>query len=156
MKGLCSLVFIFLSIFSYSVYAERVFIFNPNKLTWSAYDDGELVGEGRASGGKNYCPDIRRACRTPVGTFRVYAKRGASCVSSIYPRNKRLPRARMPYCTFFHGGYAIHGSNHVPDYNASHGCIRVHPEDARWLQKNFLYIGTKVIVKPYHKRKRKK
>ena len=26
---------------------------------------------------------------------------------------------------YFHGGYAIHGSNSVPNYPASHGCVRV-------------------------------
>jgi lipoprotein-anchoring transpeptidase ErfK/SrfK len=50
---------------------------------------------------------------------------------------------------FFHGGYAIHGSYQVPGYNASHGCIRVHPSDAEWLSDNFVRYGTKVVVKPY-------
>ena len=127
---------------------ERVFIFNPRILTWGAYDaSGKLIRKGHASGGSHYCRDIGRACRTPVGSFRVHAKRGANCRSSIYPR----PRggARMPYCTFFRGGYAIHGSPHVPYYNASHGCVRVYPKDAQWLHGSFLKYGTRVIVKPY-------
>lgn len=143
-------------LYSISAYANRVFVFDPNQARWFAYDGGELVGDGPASGGKNYCPDLGRSCRTPAGTYRIQAKRGADCVSSIFPLNKSKPRARMPYCSFFRGGYAIHGSNHVPGYNASHGCIRVHPEDARWLQQNFLSIGTTVIVKPYHQGKRHK
>jgi lipoprotein-anchoring transpeptidase ErfK/SrfK len=141
--------------YSISAHANRVFVFDPNQHSWFAYENGELVGDGPASGGKNYCPDLGRSCRTPAGTYRVQAKRGANCVSSIFPLNKSQPRARMPYCSFFRGGYAIHGSNAVPGYNASHGCIRVHPEDARWLQQNFLSIGTTVIVKPYHQGQRK-
>lgn len=135
---------------SMPAYANRVFIFDPNKHSWFAYDGKELVGDGPASGGKNYCPDLGRSCRTPSGVYRINAKRGASCVSSKFPLNKNKPRAKMPYCSFFRGGFAIHGSNHVPNYNASHGCIRVPPEDAKWLQQSFFSIGTTVIVKPYH------
>ena len=46
--------------------------------------------------------------------------------------------------------YAIHGSYEVvPGKNVSHGCIRIYPEAARWLNHNFIDVGTKVIVKPY-------
>ena len=30
----------------------------------------------------------------------------------------------MYYSFYFYGGYAVHGYNSVPDYPASHGCIR--------------------------------
>jgi L,D-transpeptidase catalytic domain len=38
----------------------------------------------------------------------------------------------MPYSIFFAGGYAIHGSNEVSRLGrpASHGCIRLHPQNA--------------------------
>ncbi|EHL30252.1 hypothetical protein LDG_7762 [Legionella drancourtii LLAP12] len=55
----------------------------------------------------------------------------------------------MPYCMYFSKNYAIHGSYEVPNYNASHGCVRLIPSDARWLSRNFMKIGTKVIIKPY-------
>ena len=55
----------------------------------------------------------------------------------------------MPYCMFFSKYYAIHGSYHVPNHNASHGCVRIKPNDARWLYNNFMRIGTKVIIKSY-------
>jgi lipoprotein-anchoring transpeptidase ErfK/SrfK len=55
----------------------------------------------------------------------------------------------MPWAMFFHGGFAIHGSNEVPNYNASHGCIRLYPADARWLNQNVLNYGSTVIVYPY-------
>lgn len=128
-------------------FAERVFVFSPQKLMWYAYDNGELVKSGRASGGASYCPDIHRGCRTPSGTYRVIQKGGAGCKSTRYP----LPNggAPMQYCMFFTDLYAIHGSNNVPNYNASHGCVRVHPQDARWLSQNFIQIGTRVIVQSY-------
>lgn len=126
---------------------ERVFEFSPKHLRWRAYKNGRLVRSGRASGGRGYCPDIRRSCRTPPGHFRVYRKQGPGCRSSKYPR----PRggAKMPYCMHYYRGYAIHGSHNVPNYNASHGCIRVIPSDAKWLNHNFMKIGTRVIVKSY-------
>jgi len=127
---------------------NRVFIFDPQKLLWAAYDpNGRLISTGRASGGKNYCPDVGKRCLTPRGTFKVYRKGSAKCVSSKFPLGKG--GAPMPYCMFFHGGYAIHGSPHLPDYNASHGCIRVHPEAAQWLHQNFMQTGTTVIVTAY-------
>ncbi len=55
----------------------------------------------------------------------------------------------MPYCMFFSKYYAIHGSYDVPGYNASLGCIRVTPKDARWLNYNFIRVGTPVIVRHY-------
>lgn len=128
---------------------QRVFVFDPKRLSWYAYHNGRLVSSGRASGGSHYCRDVGRSCRTPVGSFRVHAKRGADCVSSKYPLNRNQPRARMPYCNFFRGGYAVHGHDNVPNYNASHGCIRVKHSAAYWLYHNFLHHGTKVIVRPY-------
>lgn len=128
--------------------SANTFVFDPRRLTWAAYDpDGNLLRYGKASGGRGYCADIRRGCRTPSGSFRVHAKQGANCISSKYPVGKG--GAKMPYCMFFKGGYAVHGSYDVPRYNASHGCIRVPPQDARWLNYNFMAIGTRVIVKPY-------
>lgn len=38
----------------------------------------------------------------------------------------------MPYSIFFNGGYAIHGSYEISRLGspASHGCIRLHPQNA--------------------------
>ncbi len=109
------------------------------KLAWAAYDSqGYLVRWGPASGGKKYCPDIRRACRTVTGTYTIYRKQGPGCKSSRFPVGRG--GAPMPYCMHFHGGYAMHGG-HVPGYNASHGCIRLHHEDAQWLNQNFVQVG---------------
>lgn len=128
---------------------RNVFIFNPRETTWAAYDaSGDLVRTGRASGGAGYCADVKRACRTPVGHFSVYAKRGYDCYSTKYPLGGG--GAHMPYCMFFRGGYAIHGSSDVPSgANVSHGCIRVTPSAAAWLNQDFLNYGSSVIVRSY-------
>lgn len=127
---------------------NKVFVFSPSALAWAVYDgDGQRVRVGPASGGRSYCPDVGRGCRTPQGVFRVYSKAGPDYRSTKFP----IPYggAPMPWAMFFHGGYAIHGSYDVPGYNASHGCIRVVPSDAQWLNNNFLSRGSTVIVQPY-------
>lgn len=41
----------------------------------------------------------------------------------------------MPFSIFFHRGYAIHGTTEINNLGtpASHGCIRLHPEQAETL-----------------------
>jgi len=116
--------------------------------TWAAYDSqGQLANSGPVSGGKSFCPDINKKCKTTTGTFTIYDKRGAKCKSKIFPVGKG--GAPMPYCMFFHQGYALHGSNAVPNYNASHGCIRMKPTDAKWLHENFVNVGTTRVKVTY-------
>lgn len=128
---------------------RKVFIFDPKATAWAAYDaQGNRIKTGSASGGKDFCEDVGRPCRTVTGTFHVYSKKGEDCTSSIYPVETN-GGARMPYCMHFNGGYSIHAAYEVPNYNASHGCIRVLPSAARWLNQDFMDIGTTVIVQPY-------
>ncbi|RUQ81903.1 L,D-transpeptidase [Legionella septentrionalis] len=127
--------------------AVNTFVYNPRTLRWQAIKNGKVVRSGKGSGGRGYCPDVKRSCKTPSGTYSVISKGGSSCRSSRYPVGKG--GAPMPYCMFFSKYYAVHGSPDVPNYNASHGCVRVKPHDARWLNQNFLHIGSKVVIKPY-------
>lgn len=127
---------------------NRVFIYDPTQLSWAVYDSGgHLVRTGPGSGGSDYCRDLGRRCHSPVGTFRVWSKAGAGYRSTRYP----LPYggAPMPYAMFFTKYYAVHGSYEVKGYNASHGCIRILPSDAKWLNQNFLNYGSTVIIRPY-------
>lgn len=128
---------------------KRTFIFNPNTYSWAAYDEkGQLVKQGPASGGAKFCKDINENCQTPDGAFNVIRKYGPKYKSSIFPVETK-GGAPMPYAMFFYRGDAIHGSNYVPAANVSHGCIRILPADAEWLNKDFLDIGSMVIVYPY-------
>jgi len=129
---------------------NKVFIFDPRHHAWALYnEEGRRLNTGKASGGKVYCPDIRRRCTTISGKFRIISKGSYDCISSKYPVETH-GGAPMPYCMYFSPkGYAIHGSNDVPDANASHGCIRVTPAAAKWLNENYMSIGTTVIVLPY-------
>ena len=51
--------------------------------------------------------------------------------------SRKYDNAPMPHSIFFHGGYAIHATEAVNKLGrpASHGCIRLHPRNARWLFK---------------------
>ncbi len=134
---------------------EKVVIVDLARMAWGAYDaEGHMQHWGPTSGGKDYCPDVKENCRTPAGEYYMYRKGGAACKSGKFP----IPTggAAIPYCMFFHNGFALHGSNNIPGYHASHGCGRIFTQDAEWLNKNFIEIpdkdilqGTKVIVYPY-------
>ena len=124
---------------------NRYIVVSLSKLAFGAYDEGgELQLWGPISGGKNYCANIKRGCRTPAGQFAVYRKGGSGCKSSKYPLGKG--GAPMPYCMFIYKGYALHGSPTVPGYHDSHGCVRMYPEDAKWLSKTFTNGVSKVPV----------
>jgi lipoprotein-anchoring transpeptidase ErfK/SrfK len=62
---------------------------------------------------------------TPTGSYRP--QRMARMWYS-----KKYDNAPMPYSVFFHGGYAVHGTNHVKRLGtpASHGCVRLAPGNA--------------------------
>jgi lipoprotein-anchoring transpeptidase ErfK/SrfK len=70
----------------------------------------------------------RRGYVTPTGSFtpirleRVW-------YSTIYDGSP------MPYAIFFHGGFAVHGTYQTGALGrpASHGCVRLHPANARVL-----------------------
>jgi lipoprotein-anchoring transpeptidase ErfK/SrfK len=49
--------------------------------------------------------------------------------------SKKYDNAPMPDSIFFHGGYAIHATEAINKLGrpASHGCVRLHPQDANWL-----------------------
>ena len=127
----------------------KQFIFDPKATAWAAYDaEGNRVMTGGASGGKDFCEDVGKPCRTVTGAFRIYNKRGLECKSGEYPV-ETVGGAKMPYCMYFYRGFTIHAAYEVPNYNSSHGCVRVFPSAAKWLNEEFITIGTKVTILSY-------
>jgi hypothetical protein len=63
--------------------------------------------------------------RTPNGTYRPERL-------AVKWFSRKYDWSPMPHSIFFHGGYAIHGSYEVSHLGrpASHGCIRLHPDNA--------------------------
>lgn len=128
---------------------RNTFLFDPKLLAWAAYNKkGVRVGFGKASGGKDFCADINQPCRTVEGEFTVFRTDDKDCKSKTFPLEKE-GGAPMPHCMFFHKGYAIHGTKHVPQENSSHGCIRVSKKAAEFLNSYYIKPGSMVIVKPY-------
>ena len=113
------------------------------------YKGHRLVGESTVSTGK-------RGFDTPPGRYRVIEKdknhissefgdyvnhRGDVVKSNIDVRKDAQPKgthfdgARMPYFMRFNGGYGMH-AGYVPQFRASHGCIRLPPRMARHFFEN--------------------
>jgi|GEM_PF-384658 len=134
---------------------EKLIVFDPAEVAWGAYnEEGKLVKWGPGAGGKRYCPDTGRACRTVVGDdFKILSKAGPNRRSDRYPP----PRGGAPmpyYMPFYTTNYGFHGSPTVPGQNASHGCVRMFNEDAKWMNREFAEVGTRVVVLPYEDQKK--
>jgi len=126
---------------------HRLLIIDLRVFAFGAYDpEGDLVYWGPATGGKMYCSDTQEDCRSVAGKFKIYRIQGENCMSSKYPID-RAGGAPMPYCMHYYKGYAIHGSTLSGFVNRSRGCIRLFYNDAKWLNKDFVKLGTEVIVK---------
>lgn len=70
----------------------------------------------------------RRGYRTPTGSYSV--KRMHTMWYS-----RKYHNSPMPHSLFFRGGYAVHGTGAIKNLGrpASHGCIRLHPTNAKAL-----------------------
>lgn len=84
----------------------------------------------------------------PVSTGRkgYTTPTGAYGVTRMYRKyhSKKYDGAPMPYSIFFHGGYAIHGTSDLKRLGtiASHGCVRLHPDNAKALFALVKEIGS--------------
>lgn len=65
---------------------------------------------------------------TPAGTYEPE-------FLSKNHRSRRYNNAPMPYAIFYDGNYAIHGTDQIKRLGkpASHGCVRLHPDNAKIL-----------------------
>jgi lipoprotein-anchoring transpeptidase ErfK/SrfK len=86
----------------------------------------------------------RRGYVTPTGRFRPQSMQR-------FHRSRKYHNSPMPHSIFFRGGYAIHGSYEIRNLGrrASHGCIRLHPANARTLFRLMRTEGPGSIVVHY-------
>ena len=86
---------------------------------------------------------------TPVHTFHVSTGAGGTPTIrgrfQFYLRQAGYNAKRMYFSVYFRGGYATHGFNPVPNYPASHGCIRNPIRFSRFIY-NWVEIGMPIHV----------
>jgi hypothetical protein len=118
-----------------------------------------LMGKGgfvpRHNDGRHVEVDISRQVMSlieggePVHTFHVST--GTSATPTVrgkfnfYMKQAGYNAKRMYYSVYFIGGYATHGYNPVPNYNASHGCVRNPIPFSRFIY-NWVEIGMPIYV----------
>lgn len=107
------------------VYAEV----NKQKQTLYLWILGELKDSFPVSTGKGKKYETPNISRHPAGP--VLTKYN----SKKFPGGNYMGLGNMPYAVFISGGYAIHGTT-PGNYSklgttASHGCIRLHPDNAK-------------------------
>jgi len=117
------------------VMAEQEIVVDLSEQMAYAYEDGELIMEGRISSGK-----IGR--ETPAGEYRILEKKRHHR-SNLWP--KPNGGARMDYMLrLTNTGIAMH-LGYVPNRPASHGCIRLKNGFAQRLFR-WAKVGTPVYV----------
>lgn len=99
------------------------------------YEDEQVVWSGKISAGVEQHP-------TPRGEFRVTAK-DIDKRSGSYTNYFDWPTP-MPYALQFSGPYWVH-EGYVPNENASHGCVRLRHEDAKFVYAR-MKVGDAVTV----------
>ncbi len=121
-------------LFATAADADVVVRVSKARQTMYVYVDGELEYVWPVS-------TARGGYATPSGVYRP---------TGFDPnhRSARYHNSPMPYSIFFSGGYAIHGSYDIGNLGrpASHGCIRLHPEDAAELYGLVRNRGARIVV----------
>lgn len=115
----------------------RVHIDKSRQRMW-VYVDNEYFGDWKVS-------TARRGYWTPNGTYRPYTLERMHY-------SKKYHNSPMPWSVFFKGGYAIHGTYSIRHlgHPASHGCVRVHPRNAKKLYQLIRRYGkqnTRIIIR---------
>ena len=119
--------------------ATRIEVDLTKQVLYYVKDGGLLRIMPVSSGnGATYSTDGGGTARalTPVGTYAVQRK---------IPGTRVAPLGSLYDPMYFYQGWAIHGSNSVPAYPASHGCIRVTRADAIWLYSR-VPVGMQVSI----------
>ena len=125
---------------------HKILVVDLRVFAFGAYDKlGQLVYWGPATGGTLKCIEGEGSCLSAQGDFRIFKKLGADCISHTYPLHTK-GGAPMPYCMFYHRGFAIHSSTLSGPFNHSQGCVRLFYDDAMWLNKFFVKVGTEALV----------
>jgi len=127
----------FLVFISTSAWAGIVARVDVSKQTMTVFENGVVAYSWKVStGAKGYS--------TPRGSWRPTRMH-----KMWYSR--KYDNSPMPHSIFFRGGYAVHGTDKIKSLGrpASHGCVRLHPSNARALFRLVKAYGpgnTRIIV----------
>lgn len=119
---------------------QVLFIIRGGKTLWafntSTGSDKPYTEVNQKEGGT-----IQGDARTPEGQFKVYNE-----YTKGWEKGQLGELYRPKY---FKGGVAVHGSNSIPEYPASHGCVRLTTTAMDWIWTNdMMPQGTQVVVHP--------
>ncbi|HMJ08733.1 MAG TPA: L,D-transpeptidase family protein [Pyrinomonadaceae bacterium] len=111
----------------------------PRQILMVVDDDGQvsrILPISTGSGQWYVSEGKRQKAFTPTGEFKITRQ---------IKGNRKAPLGTIYYPSYFHEGWAIHGSNSIPVTPASHGCARV-PRFAEKELSNMLHVGMPVFV----------
>jgi len=81
--------------------------------------------------------DLAHVFKTSTGKYGTGTPNGSYGVERMHRHwySRKYDYAPMPYSIFYDSGYAIHGTTVISRLGrpASHGCVRLHPNDAKLL-----------------------
>ena len=108
-----------------------------------AVDDGVVTRTFNASSGNGETYQAlgrTQHAYTPTGDFTVVRQIDAMHESTLGLGTMYRPK-------YFHRGWAVHGSGHVPPWPASHGCVRVSNAAISWIWDVWgAPVGSRVLV----------
>jgi peptidoglycan hydrolase-like protein with peptidoglycan-binding domain len=119
---------------------QVLFVIRGGKTLWafntSTGSDKPYTEVNQKEGGT-----IQGDAKTPEGEFKVYNE-----YTKGWEKGQLGELYRPKY---FKGGVAVHGSNSIPEYPASHGCVRLTTTAMDWIWTNdIMPKGTQVVVHP--------
>lgn len=123
-----------------AVPGEKWIDVNLSRHTMTAYIGAKAVyGPIAMVDGQAEKPTVR-------GTFKVYYKRELMTMRGNNADGTRYETPNVPWSSFFHEGFALHGAPWRSSfgYSASHGCVNLPVGVAKWVY-DFAPIGTPVV-----------
>lgn len=132
-----AIVLFFFALGTMTAHAGVVARIDISKQTMTVSENGRVLYNWKVS-------TARRGYRTPRGSYRP------TRMHTMW-HSRKYNMSPMPHSIFFRGGYAIHGTDQISKlgHPASHGCVRLHPSNARKLFRLVKAHGarnTKIVV----------
>ena len=114
--------------------SEKRVVVDKTQQMLFAYEGERVVIQSRVSTG-------RAGWRTPSGNFSVGIK-------DRMHYSRLFDNAPMPWSVQVNGHYFIHGFSYVPDFPASHGCVRLPTNGDNPAKRFFEWVepGTPVTI----------